>query len=136
MRVDQVTIPRTFRFPDRVAQLLQGTISFELHEERLRKLFTESNAMNRQFDVDWSDLAQNFERSTRILRRDKNGYVRLEQRSAKLPRQSPNFSQEHFTRRRFRQQPIRDRMGLLFHLTLCQSSCHPRAKSRNPAAKS
>ena len=71
--------------------------------------------MNRQFDVDRSELAQNFERSTRILRHDKNGYVRLEQRSAKLPRQSPNFSQEHFTRRRFRQQPIRDRMGLLCH---------------------
>src|SRR6476659_1603296 len=74
--------------------------------------------MNRQFDVDRSDLAQNFERSTRILRRDKNGYVRLEQRSAKLPRQSPNFSQEHFTRRRFGKQPVSDRVGLSCHLPL------------------
>src|SRR6266853_463852 len=137
MWLDQVTIPpHTARFPDRVAKLLQGIISFELHEERLRKLFADSNAMNRQFDVDRSDLVQDFERRTRILRRDKNGYVRLEQRSAKLPRPSPNFSQEHFTRRRFRQQPIRDRMGLLCHLASCQSSCHSRAKSRNPAAKS
>src|SRR5213078_272764 len=74
--------------------------------------------MNRQFDVDRSDVAQNFERSTRILRHDKNGCVRLEQRSAKLPRQPPNFSQEHFTRRRFGKQPVSDRMGLLCHLNL------------------
>src|SRR5438477_10913577 len=137
MWLDQVTIrPHTARFPDRVAKLLQGIISFELHEERLRKLFTDSNAMNRQFDIDRPELTQNVERSTRALRRDKNGYVRLEQRSGKLPRQPPNFSQEHFKRPRFRQQPIRHRMNLLCHLTSCQSSCNPRAKSRNPASKS
>src|SRR5207248_10173781 len=80
--------PPTYRSLSRSrrAKLLQGIISFELHEERLRKLFADSNAMNRQFDVDRSDLVQDFERSTRILRRDKNGYVRLEQRCAKLPR--------------------------------------------------
>jgi hypothetical protein len=77
--------------------------------------------MNRQFDVDWSDdVAQNFERSTRIHRGDKNGYVRLEQRSAKLPRQPPNFSQEHFTRRRFGKQPVSDRVDLSCHLPIAK----------------
>ena len=85
MRVDQVTVPRTASaFQIASPNCCRALFLSELHEERLRKLFTKSNAMNRQFDVDRSDLAQNFERSTRILRRDKNGYVRLEQRSAKF----------------------------------------------------